>query len=157
MCVVNDCQDNWNVHLPHIGFAYNNSLSVVTGLAPNRIRLGHLPRFPIVILEQGHIPGNQSLQRYQRAYDLVREYNTITTSCITRPKAKLLDAFHKCPLYKIGDWVWLVYSADAAIRQNSSKRMYDLLLSSKISLNWTGPFLRSCKLAHPPPLPTGIL
>ena len=33
--VVNERQDNWDAHLPHVEFACNNSVSAATGLAPN--------------------------------------------------------------------------------------------------------------------------
>ena len=33
--VVNERQDDWDVHLPHVDFAYDNSVSAATGLALN--------------------------------------------------------------------------------------------------------------------------
>ena len=39
--VVNELQNNWDEQLPHVEFAYNNSVSAATGLAPNGyIRVG---------------------------------------------------------------------------------------------------------------------
>ena len=35
--VVNERQDNWDVHLPHVEFAYNNYVCAATGLAPNEV------------------------------------------------------------------------------------------------------------------------
>jgi len=32
--VVNEQQNDWDAHLPHVEFAYNNSVSAATGLAP---------------------------------------------------------------------------------------------------------------------------
>ena len=44
--VVNERQDNLDVHLPHVEFAYNNSVSTATGLAPNEAPMNRLPAFP---------------------------------------------------------------------------------------------------------------
>ena len=40
--VVNERQDDWDLHLPHVEFAYNNSVSAATGLAPNVVHMGRL-------------------------------------------------------------------------------------------------------------------
>ena len=37
--VVNERQDDWDLQLPHFEFAYNNSLSAATGLAPNEVHM----------------------------------------------------------------------------------------------------------------------
>ena len=43
---VNERQDDWNVHLPHIELAYNKSVSAATGLVPNEVYINRLPRPP---------------------------------------------------------------------------------------------------------------
>ena len=48
--VVNELQNNWDVQLPQVEFAYNNSVSAATGLAPNEVHMGRLPRLPLTIL-----------------------------------------------------------------------------------------------------------
>ena len=35
--VVNTLQKNWDEQLPHVKFAYNNSVRAATGLAPNEV------------------------------------------------------------------------------------------------------------------------
>ena len=35
--VCNEHQNDWDVHLPHVEYAYNNSVSAATGLAPNKV------------------------------------------------------------------------------------------------------------------------
>ena len=42
--VCNEHQNDWDVHLPHVEYAYNNSVSAATGLAPNEVHIGRLPR-----------------------------------------------------------------------------------------------------------------
>ena len=44
--VVNERQDDWDLRLPHIEFAYSISVSAATGLAPNEVHMGRLPRLP---------------------------------------------------------------------------------------------------------------
>ena len=51
MTVVNERRDDWNVHLPYVKVAYNNSVSATTGLAPNEVHMTRLPRFPLTIFE----------------------------------------------------------------------------------------------------------
>ena len=45
--VVNERQDDWDLHLPHVEFTYNNSVGAATGLAPNEVYVGRLPRPPL--------------------------------------------------------------------------------------------------------------
>ena len=42
--VCNEHQNDWDVHLPHVEYAYNNSVSAATGLASNEVHIGRLPR-----------------------------------------------------------------------------------------------------------------
>ena len=44
--VCNEHQNDWDYHLPHVEYAYNNSVSAATGLAPNEVHIGRLPRLP---------------------------------------------------------------------------------------------------------------
>ena len=37
--VVNERQDDWDLHLPHVEFAYKNSVIAATGLAPNEVHM----------------------------------------------------------------------------------------------------------------------
>ena len=42
--ICNEHQNDWDVHLPHVEYAYNNSVSAATGLAPNEVHMERLPR-----------------------------------------------------------------------------------------------------------------
>ena len=66
--VVNELQNNWDEQLPHVKFAYNNSSSVTTGLAPNEVHMNRLPRLPSTICERTGIAGHHSLARDHFAY-----------------------------------------------------------------------------------------
>ena len=40
--VVNERQDDWDMRLLHVEFAYNNLISAATGLPPNEVHMGRL-------------------------------------------------------------------------------------------------------------------
>ena len=50
--VVNEQQDDWDLWLPHVEFAYYNSVSAATGLAPNEVHIGRLARLPLTVFER---------------------------------------------------------------------------------------------------------
>ena len=66
--VVNERQYYWDFQLPHVEFAYNNSVSAATGLAPNEVHMGRLPRLPLTVFERTGVTGHQSLARDHLAY-----------------------------------------------------------------------------------------
>ena len=94
--VVNERQDNWDVHLPHVEFAYNNSANAVTGLAPNEVHMNRLRRLSLAIFKHRYARGHQSrardhlgycdlaADRQRRAYALVREQRALTVSRVER-------------------------------------------------------------------------
>ena len=47
--VVNERQHDWHLYLPHVEFAYNNSVSAAMGLAPNEVHVGRLSRLPLTV------------------------------------------------------------------------------------------------------------
>ncbi|CAB1116210.1 unnamed protein product [Ectocarpus sp. CCAP 1310/34] len=162
--VVNEQQNDWDIQLPHVEFAYNNSVNQSTGLAPNEIHIGRIPRLPLSVFDHPTVGGHQSLARDQleycnlavdrqrRAYELVREYNALKISRVERRNSSLLDAIHKLPQFTVGGWAW-VYNTAAAIRQGVQKDMHQQVLKAKLALSGRGPtkFLRWV-----PPLPTPL-
>ena len=160
--VVNERQDDWDEHLPHVQAAYNNAVSSATGLAPNEVHLGRFPRLPLTIIEQKGACGHQSLERDQLeycdlarerqrlAYRLVREHHAIASSRIARANEGLNDVFHKKPIFTVGGWVW-VYNNVTAVQQTKDD---ERALKSKLSLNWTGPF-KVLRVGPAPSAPDG--
>ncbi|CAB1109164.1 unnamed protein product [Ectocarpus sp. CCAP 1310/34] len=126
--VVNEQENDWDVHLPHVEFAYNNSVNQSTGLAPNKIHIERIPRLPLSVFDHPTVGGHQGLARDQleycnlavdrqrRAYDLVREYNALKISRVERRSSSLLDAIHNLPKYTVGGWA-CVNNTPATIRQ----------------------------------------
>ncbi len=149
--VVNERQDDWDAHLPHVEFTYNNSVSAATGLAPNEVYMNRLPRLPLAVFEQLSARGHQSLardhleycdlaaDRQRRAYAIVREMHALTVARIERRNSALSDGLNKVPIYAIGGWVW-VYNSAGTIRQGAKAGTDARVLKAKLALNWTGPF-----------------
>ena len=66
--VVNELQNNEDEQLPHVEFAYNDSVSAATGLASNEVHMGRLPRLSLKIFERTGVAGHQSLVCDHLAY-----------------------------------------------------------------------------------------
>ena len=116
--VISEQQDGWNEWLPYVVQAYNNSVSVATGLALNEIHLGRIPRLPMSVIDEcvvkGHTGKKQDQlllyldivqERQQRAFELVQESHLIAMSKIQRSNTKLLAILHKLPNFEVGNWV----------------------------------------------------
>ena len=135
---------------PPVEFAYNNSVSAATGLVPNEVHMGRLPRFPLTIFERTGVFGHQSLardhlaycdlaiDRPQRADDIVREHHALTVSRAERRISVLSDALREVPKFAVGGWVW-VYNTATTIRQGARTDTDAKVLKAKLSFNWTGP------------------
>ena len=148
--MVNERQDDWDLCLPHIQAAFNNSVNAATGLAPNEIHLGRMPRLPFTIFERDNIGGHQSLQRDQLAYrdqlrerqkwayDLVRQHHTATISRLSRANDRITAALNRQPIWKAGDWVWVYNSASTVTYGTTGPSAPPA--HKKLSLNWTGPY-----------------
>ena len=149
--VCNEHQNDWDVRLPHVEYAYNNSVSAATGLAPNEVHIGRLPRLPLAVFDRSYGGTHQNLdrdqlaycdlarERQQRAYKLVREQHALTVARVNGHNSALSDALLRRPQYAAGGWVW-IYNAAATIRQGLRKGADTKVLKEKLSLNWTGPF-----------------
>ena len=132
-------------------FAYNDSVSAATGLAPNEVHMNRLPRLPLTLFEHHYARGQQNLAydhleycdlaagRQRRAYTLVREQHALNVSRVERRNSVLCDALKQLPIFTIGGWVW-VYNTAATIRQGGKSGTDAKVLKEKLSLNWTGPF-----------------
>ena len=102
--VVNELQNDWDMPLPHVEFAYNISVSAATGLAPNEVHMGRLPRLSLTVFERTSVFGHQTLardhlayrdvatDRQQRAYDIARGHHALTVYRVERRNSALTDA-----------------------------------------------------------------
>ena len=144
--VGNEHQNNWDVHLPHVGCTYNNSGSTATGLAPNEVHIRRLPRLPLTVLDRSYGGAHQNLdrdqlafrdlarERQQRAYELVRGQHALTVTRVNGHNSALSDALLRRLKYTAGGWVW-VYNTAATIRQGLRKGADNKVLEENLSLN----------------------
>ena len=149
--VCNEHQNDWDVHFPHVEYNYNNSVSAATGLTPNKVHIGRLPRLRLTVFDQSYGGAHQSLdcdqlaycdlagERQQRAYDFVREQHALTVARVNGRNSPLSDAHLHRPKHAAGGWVW-VYNTAATIHQGLRKGTDNKVLKDKLSLNSTGPF-----------------
>ena len=61
--VINEQQEDWDLHLPHIEFAYNNSVSAATGLTANEVHMGRFPQLPRTVFDRIRVVDYQTLAR----------------------------------------------------------------------------------------------
>lgn len=66
--IVNDRQDDWDDHVPHAEFAYNNSISAASALPPNDVHMDRLSHLPLTVFEHPYDRGHQGLARDQLQY-----------------------------------------------------------------------------------------
>ena len=147
--VISEQRDDGDEWLPYVVQAYNNSVSAATGLAPNGIQLGRMPRLPMTVIDECVVKGDTDekqdqllyldivQERQQRAFELVQESHLIAMSKIQRSNTKLLAILHKLPNSEVGDWVW-IYNPQATVGQGVSEDNSHLVI--KLSLNWTGSY-----------------
>ena len=149
--VVNQRQDDWDVQLLQVEFAYNNSVSAATGLAPNEVYMGRLPRLPLTILDRSGDAGHQSLahdhfaycdlasERQQRANDIVRKMHALTVSRVECRNSALPEVSRQVPNSVVGNWVWQ-YFTTSFICQGAKAGTDAKVLKTKFALTWTGPY-----------------
>ena len=148
--VVNEQQDDWDLHLPHVGFADNNVITVVTGLAPNEVHMSRLPRLPLTVFDRTGVVGYRSLTRDHLSYcalatdpqepanDIVRAHPALTVSRGNRRNYALTDALRPAPNSAVGGWAW-IYNSASTIRQGVKMNTDAKVLEAKLELKWTGP------------------
>ena len=95
---------------------YDKSVSAGTGLAPNEVHMGRLPRLPPAIFERAGVAGHRRLardhlaycdlatDRQQRAYDIVGEHHDPTVARVDRRNSALSDALRSVPKVVVGGW-----------------------------------------------------
>lgn len=72
--VVNERQKDKDEQLSRVEAVFSSSVDTGTGLAPNEVHLGRLPRLPIIVIERPGASGHQSLRHDHLKYgDLARE------------------------------------------------------------------------------------
>ena len=149
--VVNERQDDWDLHLPHVEFVCNDSVSAATGLAPNEVHMGRLPRLALTIFDRTGVVGHQILardhlaycdlatNRQRRANDIVRAHHALIVSHVNCGNSALTDALRPAPISTVDGGAW-VHKSASTIRQGVKANTHVKVLKAKLALNWTGPY-----------------
>ena len=129
--VENERQDNWDLMIPHVEFAYKNPVTAAIGLAPNEVQPVRLSCPPITVFERAGQTGHQSLARVHFAYcdlasdcrrraeGIVREHHALTVSHVECRDSTLSEARRRVPEFVVGGWAWL-YNSISTIRQGAN-------------------------------------
>ena len=81
--VVNERQNHRDAKLPHVEFTHNTWASAATGLVPNEVHTGRLPRPPLIIFDRSGVAGHQSLALDHLAYcDLAPEHQQYASDVV---------------------------------------------------------------------------
>ena len=138
--VINDHQNDWDLHLPRTLFAYRTSLHAATGFSPFHIVFGHSPTLPVDVM-LGALPQQQPKDVPAYVSDLHKSLKTAYTtvrshiqSAHERNKQRY-DAAKPYVPYAVGDQVWLHVPA---VKTGRSK---------KFSSQWRGPYTVLDKLS----------
>ena len=139
---MNERQGNWDFHLPQVEFAYNNFVSSRTGLAPNEVHMGSLPRLPLTVFDRTGIVGRQSqtrdhlaycdlaTDRQKRANDIFFSHHALTASRFNRRNPDLVDALRAAPNSSVCAWASM-YNSASTIRQSVKANTDAKVLSAK--------------------------
>ena len=149
--VVNEHQDDWDLQLSHVEFAYNSSVSAATCLVPNEIYKGRLPCLSPTVFDRSGVAGHQSLtrehlvycnlatDRQQRAHDIVRKHHALTVSRVNHRDSALTDALHPVSQFAVGGWAW-VFNSAFTIHQRMKANTGVKVPKANPALNWTYPY-----------------
>ena len=173
--VVNERHDDWDLHLPHVEYAYNNSVSAAMGLAPNEVHMGSFPRLPLTVFDRTGVVGHQSLARDHLAYcdlatdrqklanDIVCAHHALTVSRVNRRNSSLADALRPAPNFNVGGWAW-VFNSASTVRQGVKANTDAKVLSAKLAFHWMALYkilaVGPCSAAETPdgsPLESNLL
>ena len=131
--LVNEKQDNWDVMLPFIQFAYNSSVHATTRCTPFELMYGRQPRIPLdLLIPEAKIELDIDPEEYASnlrhalvdAYRLVKKNRDMR---MTKEKINY-DRRVRAANYKVGDKVLLLNEAKKAG------------ISNKFRKSWIGPY-----------------
>ena len=102
--IVNARQDDGSMHLLHVEFAYSNSISPATCLAPNEVNMGRLPQLPLTIFDRTGGVGHQSLASDHLANCDLATHRQKRANDIVHAHHALADARRPAPNVDTGGW-----------------------------------------------------
>ena len=115
-----------DIQLPHVDSAYNNSVRAATGLVPDEMHMGRLPRLRYTVFDLPKIIGHRSLNRNQLphidhatarqqcACRGLEEIHAIYVSRLDHRNAPLVDARYLLSPFSVNGWE-SIYNSTATI------------------------------------------
>lgn len=131
-------QRDWDVHLPHIVFALNTSVSESTGLSPAMLNFARElrgPNEPYRYLDAGYTEGVEPDERLQQLIADTTELCDRANKSIQQARARQAHYYNlrrREVHYELGDMVW---------RKNYPKSSAVNYESAKLSERYLGPFI----------------
>ena len=114
LAMVVNGQDDWDLQLLHVEFAYNDSVSTATGLVPSEVHMGRLPRLLLTVFQRTGVAGrqrvardhlaycDQATDRQHRANDIVRNHHALAVSHVNRRNSALAEALRPASKFAVG-------------------------------------------------------
>ena len=82
--------------------------------------------------------------KQQAAHRLIIESGRLTKEKHRENKSKMDDIMHNCPVYEVGQWVWVYdvqHTLSTATGQKSlDKKAIEERIKAKLANKWTSPF-----------------
>ena len=119
LAMVVNGQDDWDLQLLHVEFAYNDSVSTATGLVPSEVHMGRLPRLLPTVFQRTGVAGrqrvardhlaycDQATDRQHRANDIVRNHHALAVCHVNRRNSALAEALRPASKFAVGGKAWV--------------------------------------------------
>jgi hypothetical protein len=138
---VNTQQNDWDLHLTAVEFAYNNSKQASTGFSPFYLNYGQHPSFPLTSLFQQVSPSDSSNNAAveqileQLISDLlIADENVIKAQMNQQEQANKHRSDRQ---FEVGEKAWI----------STSDLRLKLMITPKLTQRWIGPFTIKRKLS----------
>lgn len=104
---VNVRQNSWDLSLSHTMLPYNSSVGRATGLLPNELHIGRVPRLRVIVFERCTFDGHQPLEQGEMYhYELApsRQRKAFNVSHLEISNSAIYNLMHKrrCARLAIG-------------------------------------------------------
>jgi hypothetical protein len=143
-------QDDWDVHLPTIAFAYNTTVCTQTGFTPFKMIFGREARQPLEDWITRYQHETENLETYVKQLIQALQY---TWDYAAAKRDDEVKEYNRVPIrrlefkeFEVGDKFFLKIIPDGSIRHWSDPKK-PRSLSPKLQHRWTGPFVVTKKFS----------
>jgi transposase InsO family protein len=143
-------QDDWDIHLPTIAFAYNTTVCTQTGFTPFKMIFGREARQPLEDWITRYQHETENLETYVKQLIQALQY---TWDYAAAKRDDEVKEYNRVPIrrlefkeFEVGDKFFLKIIPDGSIRHWSDPKK-PRSLSPKLQHRWTGPFVVTKKFS----------